>query len=99
MARITDEREHGRERVAAGRAALESFFAEAGEIEGDVLDVGGGWGLYREWWRFTGHERWVIHDRGLARYLHGPMAAHREIYGRGLARPAIFVEGHGERLP
>jgi ubiquinone/menaquinone biosynthesis C-methylase UbiE len=75
------------------------FFDKRGLFTGNVLDVGGGWGLKREWWNPANSDIYVVHDPGVARFLNGPYEYHYEYYKRGIRLPMSFVEGLGEELP
>ena len=75
------------------------FFDQRGNLRGNVLDIGGGWGLYREWWECSGDNVFIVHDPGIERYLYGPHANHRKVYEKAFRLPMTFVEGFGERLP
>ncbi len=88
-----------REYVLESIARLEEIFAYRGLLEGSVLDVGGGWGLFRRWWRSDGNPIFIVHDPALERFLTGPAPMYRELYGDVLERPMTFVAGFGEELP
>jgi len=88
-----------REYVAESVARLEELFGHRGPLEGDVLDVGGGWGLLRRWWGADGDSIFVVHDPALERFLTGPPPVYREVYCGALERPMTFVAGFGEELP
>lgn len=77
----------------------EGYFGRRGVLRGNVLDIGGGWGLFRQWWRPEGDEVFVIHDPGTERFMAQPPPTLRRVYADGLARPVRFVEGFGEELP
>jgi ubiquinone/menaquinone biosynthesis C-methylase UbiE len=96
----TDEDVFSQENVSRGKSLYDRYFAERGPTRGSVLDIGGGWGLYREWWepnRAT--DVYVVHDPGVERFLRGPHQSHHRIYGKAFGRPMTFVEGFGEDLP
>jgi ubiquinone/menaquinone biosynthesis C-methylase UbiE len=76
-----------------------SFFKERGFLKGSVLDIGGGWGLYRQWWEPNESDFYIVHDPGIDRFLHGAHKAHKEHYQRAFSLPMTFVEGFGEELP
>jgi SAM-dependent methyltransferase len=88
-----------REYVAESIARLAELFDHRGPLEGDVLDVGGGWGLLRKWWNAGEGSLFVVHDPALQRFLVGPPPLYRELYGAALERPMAFVAGFGEELP
>lgn len=77
----------------------EAYFGRRGVLRGNVLDVGGGWGLFRQWWRPEAGEVFVVHDPGAERFMAQPPPTLRRVYAEGLARPVRFVEGFGEELP
>jgi SAM-dependent methyltransferase len=79
--------------------AFDQLFARRGELTGDVLDIGGGWGLYREWWNYSGDSVFIVHDPGVERHLLGPHPVHREVYLKAFDLPLTFVQGFGEHLP
>ncbi len=87
------------ETVRARKAAFDRFFANRGLLRGRVLDIGGGWGLFREWWEPRDDGVFVVHDPGLERLQEELPAPHRELYTRALGLPMTFVEGFGESLP
>ncbi len=80
-------------------ARLEELFKHRGLLKGNVLDVGGGWGLFRRWWSAGGDSQFIVHDPALERFLTGPVPLYRELYGDALGRPMTFVAGFGEELP
>lgn len=88
-----------REYVKRGNEIYDSFFKERGFLSGNVLDIGGGWGLYREWWKRKDTDNFIVHDPGTERYLKGPTKFHQECYQRAFALPMTFLEGLGEVLP
>jgi len=75
------------------------LFAHRGELTGNVLDVGGGWGLFRRWWNPSPNDSFVVHDPALERFLGGAPSLYRELYGEALKLPMTFVVGYGEELP
>ena len=87
------------ETVARGKQTYDEFFAEHDLLRGQVLDIGGGWGLYREWWTPDPSDLFVVHDPGVERFLAGPHEHHKRLYARAFALPMSFVEGFGETLP
>ncbi len=87
------------EAVRQRKAAFDRFFADRGLLQGKVLDIGGGWGLFREWWEPGDGGLFVVHDPGLERLQEEPSALHRELYARAFGLPMTFVEGFGEALP
>jgi len=68
-------------------------------LKGDVLDIGGGWGLFREWWQPHRPGVYLVHDPGIERFCNGPSGLHLQLYSRAFSRPMTFVEGFGEILP
>jgi SAM-dependent methyltransferase len=87
------------EYIESSYKMIGSFFDKRGLFAGTVLDIGGGWGLFREWWDAGNSDIYVVHDPGVARFLRGPYEYHRELYQRGFLLPMSFVEGYGEKLP
>lgn len=86
--------------VAQNFALYRRFFEETWpRLAGRVLDIGGGWGLFRKWWQAGADGCFVVHDPGVERFTAEPPEALRRFFGEGLARPCLFVEGFGEHLP
>ena len=86
--------------VSQNTALYRRFFEETrGLLAGRVLDIGGGWGLFRKWWRAEGDACFTVHDPGAERFTVAPPETLRRHFGDGLAKPAWFVEGFGEELP
>jgi ubiquinone/menaquinone biosynthesis C-methylase UbiE len=75
------------------------FIRIIGEFKRNVLDIGGGWGLWREWWDRNGEEIFLIHDPGLERFLAGPPEFYKKHFQRAQSLPLFYVEGYGEKLP
>ncbi len=95
-----DKRIHTREYVLNTKTTYDEFFSDHGPPRGHVLDVGGGWGLFRQWWE-PGYDQalYIVHDPGIERFERGPHEVHREIYQQAFNRPLTFVQGFGEDLP
>lgn len=86
--------------VARNHAMLRSFFSSRLPLRGSVLDIGGGWGLFREWWDANDpDDRFVVHDPGRERFTAEPHQSLKQHFREGLAKPCWFVEGFGEQLP
>lgn len=85
--------------VKTGYSMYDSYFNKQGFLKGNILDVGGGWGLLREWWCKSPNTFYFVHDPGVERFLRGPHPTHGKIFSRALNQPMIFVEGFGEELP
>lgn len=85
--------------VRSRTGAFDTFFAKRGFLRGRVLDVGGGWGLFRQWWEPGPDGLFVVHDPGVERFLQEPSPLHQELYERALSLSMTFVEGFGESLP
>lgn len=85
--------------VDKGKFAFNKFFIHRGHLQGNILDIGGGWGLFRQWWNPSGSDFFLIHDPGVERFLRGPHTTHLNGYQKALNTLAIFVEGFGESLP
>ncbi|MCK4594084.1 methyltransferase domain-containing protein [bacterium] len=64
-----------------------------------MLDVGGGWGLFRRWWCMDDDALFIVHDPALERFLTGPTPLYPGLYGEALERPMTFAAGFGEELP
>ncbi len=94
-----DRRRFSRDYIETAKRTYDEFFQRRGLLEGGVLDIGGGWGLFREWWQPGDSGVFVVHDPGVERFLRGPYQLHREYYQRALGLPMTFVEGYGEALP
>jgi len=85
--------------VRDGKLIYDGYFKKRGCLVGSVLDIGGGWGLFKEWWEKKGADIFIVHDPGIERFLCGPHALHREYYKKAFSLPMTFVEGFGEDLP
>lgn len=85
--------------VAYAHNMYERYFATRGLLAGSVIDVGGGWGLFRNWWRADTGTCFVVHDPGAERFMANPPEVLQRLFRDGLARPVWFVEGYGEDLP
>lgn len=94
-----DKRVFTREYIESGKAMYDSFFKKRGPLEGKIVDIGGGWGLFREWWEPSRCDLFIVHDPGVERFLRGPHELHRHYYQRAFSLPMIFIEGFGEDLP
>lgn len=95
------ERSADEEREAVRRSVAEydRFFRERGPLRGSVLDIGGGSGLYRQWWEPCGSSVYVVHDPAPVAATAGLPDFYRVNYPRAFELPATFVEGLGEELP
>ena len=85
--------------IESGKRAYDSFFMKRGLVSGKILDIGGGWGLFRQWWNYTESDIFIVHDPGVERFLNGPHQFHYEYYTKAFKLPLTFVEGFGEELP
>lgn len=86
--------------VARNHAMLHRYFSSRSPLRGCVLDIGGGWGLFREWWDAgNSDDRFVVHDPGVERFTAEPHPSLKQHFCKGLAKPCWFVEGFGEQLP
>lgn len=85
--------------IENNKRAYDSFFAKRGLLSGKILDIGGGWGLFRQWWNYKESDIFIVHDPGVERFLHGPHQFHHEYYTKAFKHPLTFVEGFGEKLP
>jgi ubiquinone/menaquinone biosynthesis C-methylase UbiE len=95
---LSDPATFTRRGVAAGKQLMDNVFEKLGRPSGNVLDIGGGWGLFRQWWDRCDQDVYVVHDPGRERLEHEPTSHHREAYEEGLARPLTFVVDFGENL-
>jgi ubiquinone/menaquinone biosynthesis C-methylase UbiE len=94
-----DRRVFTRGYIESGKATYDVFFEKRGSLRGKILDIGGGWGLWRQWWEPSKSDLFIVHDPGIERFLRGPHKLHRDYYQRALSMPMVFVEGFGEGLP
>lgn len=85
--------------IKSGSIMYDNFFKKRGPLRGNVLDIGGGWGLYRQWWKPAKSDVFVVHDPGVDRFLSGPHQPHYHYYSRAFSLPMTFVQGFGEALP
>ena len=68
---------------------LRALFSEAGHMEGDTLDLGGGCGSLAAYWRSPDGHKYFNHDPNVRTYE----------YCLGKDDTIIFVEGFAENLP
>jgi SAM-dependent methyltransferase len=94
-----DKKVFTKEYIECGKAAYDFFFKRRGSLWGNILDIGGGWGLYRQWWIPGKSDFFIVHDPGVERFLGGPHELHLFYYQRAFSLPMSFVEGFGEDLP
>lgn len=97
--RAKSESKYPRRHLERVKARYDGWFEKRGFATGSVLDIGGGWGLYREWWQPDEGDVFIVHDPGVERFVTGPYKAHHECYERAFSLPMTFVEGMGEVLP
>lgn len=88
-----------RDYVETDYRTFRHVFDKCGPLTGNVLDVGGQWGLKREWWNHQDNDIYVVHDPGVEPFLLGPHKSHLGLYERAFNLPMSFVEGLGEDLP
>ena len=62
--------------VESGKKNNDIFFKARGYLKGNILDIGGGWGLFRQWWQPGEKDVFVVHDPGSERFLNGPYKIH-----------------------
>lgn len=96
---IKDKEVFTKEYIESGKTAFDAFFKKRGLLRGNILDIGGGWGLFRQWWEPGEFDVFIVHDPGAERFLHGPHRLHYNYYQRAFSLPMTFVEGFGEELP
>jgi len=94
-----DRRIFTKEYIESNKTAYDALFNRIGFLKGKILDIGGGWGLYRQWWQPSESDIFVVHDPGIQRFLDGPHQLHYQYYQRAFSLPLTFVEGFGEELP
>lgn len=94
-----DRKNFSRDTVQEAKTLYDRYFGRRGLSTGSVLDIGGGWGLYRQWWSNGPGSTYVVHDPGVERFEKGPHAVHAQVYEHALSLPMTFVEGFGEDLP
>lgn len=88
------------EYITHSKASYDRFFDIRGLLRGNILDIGGGWGLFRQWWDPEAQSGiFVVHDPGIERYINGAHSLHRSLYQTAFGHPMTFVEGFGEQLP
>jgi SAM-dependent methyltransferase len=104
QARFVDHAQRDPEDLEARRESVEAygrFFRTRGPLAGSVLDIGGGSGLYRQWWEGGVADVYVVHDP--APEFFSTRSEDRErlrrFYPRAFSLPATYVEGIGEDLP
>jgi SAM-dependent methyltransferase len=90
---------YSHEYVEQGKNMADSFFGNRGNMKGNVLDVGGSVGRYREWWEPEDKDVYIVHDPGVEGWIRGPHDAHRACYKKAFDLPMTFVEGFAEALP
>ncbi|MBL7068462.1 MAG: class I SAM-dependent methyltransferase [Candidatus Omnitrophica bacterium] len=94
-----DRKVFPKRQVEDGKKIFDEYFKKRGYLQGNILDVGGGWGLFREWWEERESNIFIVHDPGIERFLRGPHKLHHDYYKRAFSLPMTFVEGFGEDLP
>lgn len=88
-----------KEYILDGKKTFDSFFEIRGPLHGCILDIGGGWGLFRQWWEPEESDIFIDHDPGVERFLQGPHELHLEFFKKAFNLPMTFVQGFGEELP
>jgi len=101
MARAGDERTpfNSETHIQGHKRAMDGLFEAHERLQDRVLDIGGGWGIYRQWWDPGDSGVFVVHDPGIERFDHAPSSLHQTHYARAFDLPMTFVEGFGEELP
>ena len=99
LSRTKDKRIYTKEYVEGVKNMYAPFFKERGPLKGNVLDIGGGWGLFRQWWKPNNLDSFIVCDPGVARLLGGPHQPHQLFYTRAFSLCMTFVEGFGEAVP
>ncbi|MFC2057090.1 class I SAM-dependent methyltransferase [Chloroflexota bacterium] len=95
----SDQRAFTEQYIERGKKTYGTFFEKRGPLRGKIIDIGGGWGLYRQWWEPGESDIFIVHDPGVQRFLHGPHRLHQYYYQKAFSLPMTFVEGFGEDLP
>jgi len=85
--------------IEGHRQAMDGLFGQHESLKNRVLDIGGGRGIYRQWWEPGESGVFVVHDPGVERFDHADSPLHRKHYPRAFELPMTFVEGFGEDLP
>ena len=85
--------------IEGHRQAMDGLFEQYELLQDRVLDIGGGRGLYRQWWEPGESGLFVVHDPGVERFDHADSPLHRKHYPRAFSLSMTFVEGFGEDLP
>lgn len=99
LQRAKRKEKYNREMLERMRQRYGAVIERLGGLTGNVLDIGGGWGLYRQWWRPADGGMFIVHDPGVDRILSGPHETHLSCFERAFTLPMTFVEGVGEHLP
>lgn len=88
-----------KEFIEEGKILFDTFFKMRKFLKGNILDIGGGWGLFRQWWEAGENHIFIVHDPGIERFLAGPHKLHPVCYERAFSLPMVFIDGFGEKLP
>ncbi len=101
MARVGSQRTafNSQPHIEGHKRAMDGLFEAREWLQDRVLDIGGGWGIYRQWWEPGESGVFVVHDPGVERFEHAASALHQTHYARAFGLPMTFVEGFGEELP
>lgn len=89
---------YSRDYITEMKALHTGMFETFGCLHGNVLDVGGGWGNYREWWRHGDDDVFIVHEPSLERLLCGPPEHYRDVYRDAYEKPVTFVADMAERM-
>ena len=84
--------------IKSSKLRYDKLFDEIGPLRGNILDIGGGWGLFRQWWARNDDEVFIVHDPGPERLFRGPHENHHKYYDKTFHLPMTFVDGFGENL-
>ena len=99
LRRTKDKKVFTKQNIESGKIAYAAFFKKREHLRGNILDIGGGWGLFRQWWDSGESDVFIVHDPGVERFLDGPHRLHHHLYQTAFSLPMTFVEGFGEELP
>jgi SAM-dependent methyltransferase len=74
-----------------------AYFNKRGSLlSGNILDVGGGLGIFREWWEVSRNNIFIVHEPIVERKIHN---SHYKYFHRAFSLPMKRIRGIGEKLP